>query len=212
MTEVLSAREANSRKVRNALMKACGELLAEKPVDALTINEIVDRAGVAKGSFYNHFNDKESLAAAVSEAIRIEVEAKVEKSNLNVTDPAYKIARGMSNFIQFAVADPQRAVIMLRGFQRLSASDHPLNQSLQEHVREGIDSGRFQPRCEEAGMIQMIGCVYFTGLRILEQRLSPVQAIELSSKVFTLLLCGFGLEEAEARRIVGDSARDIITG
>ena len=212
MTEVLSAREANSRKIRGALLEACGELLAEKPIDALTINEIVDRAGVAKGSFYNHFSDKEALAAAVPEAIRVEVEERVETCNQNVTDPAYKIARGMSNFIQFAVADPQRAVIMLRGFERLTASDHPLNQSLQQHVREGIDAGRFRSICDEAGMIQMIGCVYFTGLRILEQKLSPAEAIELGSKVFTLLLCGFGLEEEEARRIVGDSARDIIRG
>jgi AcrR family transcriptional regulator len=212
MTELLSAREANSLKVRNALMNACSLLLAEKPIDALTINEIVEKAGVAKGSFYNHFSDKESLAAAVSESIRIEVETTVEKSNENVTDPAYKIARGMCNFIQFTVAEPQRAVIMLRGFEKLTSSSHPLNQSLQQHISEGISTGRFQPRCDVAGMIQMMGCVYFSALRILDQKLSPAEAIDLSSKVFALLLCGFGLEEPEARRIAGDSARDIILG
>ncbi len=212
MTEALSAREANSLKVRNALLAACSDLLGEKSIDALTINEIVEKAGVAKGSFYNHFSDKESLAAAVSESIRVEVETRVAKSNENVTDPAYKIARGMCNFIQFAVAEPQRAVIMIRGFNKLTSSSHPLNEALQLHVKEGIDTGRFQPRCDEAGMIQMIGSVYVTALRILEHALSPPQAIELSSKVFTLLLCGFGLEEAEARRIAGDSARDIIIG
>lgn len=75
-----------------------------------------------------------------------------------------------------------------------------------------IAAPRFWSLCDAAGMIQIIGCVYFTGLRILEQQLSPARAIELGSNVFTLLLCGFGLEEEEARRIAGDSARDIIRG
>jgi AcrR family transcriptional regulator len=212
MTKALSAREANSLKVRKALIEACAGLLAEKPVDALTINEIVDRANVAKGSFYNHFADKEALAATVSESIRSEIEAKVAKNNENVTDPAYKIARGMCNFIQLTVADPKRSTILMRGFERLTASDHPLTHTLQEHIQEGVEAGRFQPRCDDVAMTHVIGCVYFTGIRILEQALTVDQAIELCVKVITLLFCGFGLEEAEARRIAGDSARDIITG
>ena len=58
MTEAITAREANSLRIRSALIRACGDLLVEKPIDAVTINNIVEIAGVAKGSFYNHFPDK----------------------------------------------------------------------------------------------------------------------------------------------------------
>lgn len=79
-----------------------------------------------------------------------------------------------------------------------------------DNVSTGIASGRFAPRCDDVGVLQIIGTGYFSMIRILEQRLSADQAIDLAIKAFSLTLCGFGLEENEAVRIVSDSARDII--
>ena len=70
MDNAVSAREANSIRIRDALIAACADLLAKHPIDAITINNIVETAGVAKGSFYNHFSDKDALADAVAAAIR----------------------------------------------------------------------------------------------------------------------------------------------
>jgi len=206
----MTAREAQSARIREALVKACGDLLFEYPVDGITINEIVQRAGVAKGSFYNHFADKETLAAVVSSEILAMVEERVRRSNENVTDPAYRIVRGMCTHMQLAVLDPRRATIMLRGHDWVTAGDHQLHKSVWVDVSEGIKSGRFAPRCEDVGVLQVIGTGYFSMIRILEQALSVDDAIDLATRAFSLVLCGFGLEEAEAVRIVSDSARDII--
>ena len=211
MKAQLSAREANSHKIRKALIGACTTLLGKQPIEAITINTIVESAGVAKGSFYNHFPDKEALAATVASAIRQDVEARVEASNINVTDPAYKIARGLCNHVQFAISDPGRATIMLRGFSGATSLEHPLNRTVQDHVREGIDSARLASRCRDGAPLVLIGSVIATCITVIEQNLDPQQAIALCTGVFTLVLCGMGLEEAEARRIVTDSATDIIT-
>jgi hypothetical protein len=58
----------------------------------------------------------------------------------------------------------------------------------------------------------VLGAAFFTMLQIVEQQQSAEQAIELATGVLTLLLCGFGLPEEEAMRIVADSARDLIKG
>ena len=58
MSQAMSAREANSLRIRASLVTACGDLLLDKPIDAVTINNLVEKAGVAKGSLYNHFPDK----------------------------------------------------------------------------------------------------------------------------------------------------------
>jgi AcrR family transcriptional regulator len=212
MSKAISAREAQSLRIREALLNACGDLLSEQPIDAITINNIVETAGVAKGSFYNHFPDKEALAAEVSSAIRVELERSVEESNRNVTDPAYRLVRGMCIHLQMAVADPRRAIIMLRGAGWRTATNNPLNEGIKADIADGLASARFEPRCEDAGVIQVIGAVFFTMLRIIEEQHSAEQAIELATRVFTLILCGFGLREDEAVRIVADSARDLITG
>lgn len=212
MSKAISAREAQSLRIREALLNACGDLLSEQPIDAITINNIVETAGVAKGSFYNHFPDKEALAAEVSSAIRVELERSVEESNRNVTDPAYRLVRGVCIHLQMAVADPRRAIIMLRGAGWRTATNNPLNEGIKADIADGLASGRFEPRCEDAGVIQVIGAVFFTMLRIIEEQHSAEQAIELATRVFTLILCGFGLREDEAVRIVADSARNLITG
>lgn len=191
-------------------MSACADLLGKHPIDAITINTIVETAGVAKGSFYNHFPDKESLALSVSAAIRAEVERKITDSNRNVTDPAYRIARGICHHIKLAVNEPRKAMIMLRSLELATSNDYPLNKNIQIDILEGIDSGRFAKRCEEAGIIQVMGATVTTMLRVIEQELSVEQTIELSVKVLTLILYGFGVIEDEASRIVSDSARDII--
>lgn len=73
-------------------------------------------------------------------------------------------------------------------------------------------SGRCAPRREDVGVLQIIGTGYFSMIRILDQQLSAQQAIDLATRAFSFTLCGFGLSEEEAVRIVADSARAIITG
>lgn len=206
----LTAREALSERVRGALLSACGDLLYEQPIEAITINEIVSRAGVAKGSFYNHFADKESLATAVSSEILSMIEERVRAQNENVTDPAYRIIRGMCTHLQLAVADPRRATIMLRGHDWVTEGDHQLYWNVMADISEGISTGRFATRCEDVGALHVIGTGYFSTIRVLEKKLSAQDAIQLATRAFSITLCGFGLEESEARRIVSDSANDII--
>lgn len=210
MPRSISAREANSQRIKDALLQACGDLLAENPIDAITINNIVEAAGVAKGSFYNHFPDKETLASAVATEIRSEVERAVEASNINVTDPAYKVVRGICNHLQLAWSDPRRATIMLRGHETNSTAESPLNLNIRAHLQEGLCSGRFAPRCEEVGIIQLIGTTYVSMFRIIEQQYTLEQAIDFASRICTLMLCGFGVGEEEATMISRDSARDLI--
>ena len=47
---------------RQVLLDATQALLASRSMDALSVDEIVMRADVAKGTFYNHFSDKDALA------------------------------------------------------------------------------------------------------------------------------------------------------
>ena len=80
-------------KTRPALIQAGVKLLAARPVDSLSIDEIVEAAKVAKGSFFYHFADKQSFAREISADVRIEVEATIAEVNRGVTDSAVRVAR-----------------------------------------------------------------------------------------------------------------------
>ena len=48
-----------------AILDAVNRLLSEKGYDLMTMDDVADAVGVAKGSLYKHFSSKEKLAAAV---------------------------------------------------------------------------------------------------------------------------------------------------
>ena len=47
-----------------AILDAVNRLLSEKGFDLMTMDDVADAVGVAKGSLYKHFSSKEKLAAA----------------------------------------------------------------------------------------------------------------------------------------------------
>jgi TetR/AcrR family transcriptional regulator, transcriptional repressor for nem operon len=52
---------------RQKLLDAAFAVIREKGYVAATVDELCARAGVAKGSFFHHFKDKEALAVAAAE-------------------------------------------------------------------------------------------------------------------------------------------------
>ena len=58
------AGQASQRRLAAALVA----LMAEKPLRQITVRELTQKAGVSRGTFYFHYNDIETLAAAVEQA------------------------------------------------------------------------------------------------------------------------------------------------
>ena len=57
--------KAQMHQVReDAIVQAVNRLLAEKGFDAMTVDEVAAKVGIAKASLYKHFPSKEDLAAA----------------------------------------------------------------------------------------------------------------------------------------------------
>lgn len=68
-----AAQQARSRKTHRVLMNEGFKLLEEQGVDALTIAALSARAGVAVGTVYRRFGDKEGLLLELEEEFTAEV-------------------------------------------------------------------------------------------------------------------------------------------
>ncbi|MCC5611611.1 TetR/AcrR family transcriptional regulator [Nostoc sp. CHAB 5834] len=154
MEPVLSPRAA---RTRSALISAGVELLVHKPIDAISIDELVAAAGVAKGSFFNHFEDKRYFARALTKEIRIEVEQLVGRLNSGVTDPLERLAGGMIAAAAYALAQPRRTAVLARSFDGLSLEGHPINAQLLQDLREASDAQLIAIPSEKAGVQYWLG-------------------------------------------------------
>ena len=57
------------QRTRELLQKALIELIDERGYDAITIQDIVDRANIGRTTFYKHYNSKDDLFMSCHEAI-----------------------------------------------------------------------------------------------------------------------------------------------
>jgi AcrR family transcriptional regulator len=59
--------DRRSQRTRQLVTSAMMELLAEKRYEAITIQDILDRAGIGRTTFYTHYFDKEDVHASMME-------------------------------------------------------------------------------------------------------------------------------------------------
>jgi AcrR family transcriptional regulator len=64
-------------RTRRSLQEALFELARERPLDDITVSDIVERAEVNRSSFYQHYADKETLLADALDAMADEAEASL---------------------------------------------------------------------------------------------------------------------------------------
>jgi AcrR family transcriptional regulator len=195
-------------RTRTALLHAGRALLATRDIDGISIDEIVAAADVAKGSFYNHFTDKESFAREIGAAVRTEAERLAVGANTGVTDPAARVARGLCVFLRFAIEHPDSAKALWRLNPGSTMADAPINRNLRDDLMRGIRARRFAAVDLEIGLLLVMGAVVIAMRHVLEERVSTPPG-SIAAQMAGGMLRSLGLTAAEARRIADSAARYI---
>lgn len=206
---IVPAKHRRRTNTREALLVAARTLLAGRTTDGFTVDDIVQTAGVAKGSFYNHFSDKEELTNEVSRLIRNKEEAEIEAANRDVIDPAAKIARGMAVYARFALTSPEEARIMTLAHVDALSVKSSLNAGLVRDLVEGLRTGKFVIPSIETGALLVIGQTAVL-LSRLKSGIQPGDVGALAQQCIGLTLLGLGLEYKMAHLISAQAIEDIL--
>ncbi|HWA61202.1 MAG TPA: helix-turn-helix domain-containing protein [Caulobacteraceae bacterium] len=209
MTAEAARRNPRAERTRAALIAAGRRLFSQRPVDAVTVDDLVQAAAVGKGSFYNHFPDREALVRAISGEIRASIETQVGRANAGVDDPARRVVRAVSTYLRFALDDPERAGVLVRIHSGHTSLSAPLNRGLVEDVSQGIASGRFRLATLEAGVLYVLGVAQLALVRV-QQEPSLSLAVGLAQQMGALMLRGLGVPDDEAERIAAQASEEIV--
>ena len=194
-------------KTRAALLHAGRALLASRDIDGISIDEIVATADVAKGSFYNHFADKEQFAREIGAAVRRQAEEAVSVANLRIGDPGARLARGLCIFLRFAIDHRDSAKVLWRLNPGSTMADAPINASLRQDLARGIRARRFSAVDVEAGLLLVMGLVVISMRHVLEERVTT-PAATIATSMAAAMLRALGLANAEAQEIAESASRN----
>ena len=147
MAKIDLARRAEIGRERRArtraqIVEAAAVLLAERPPEALTVDAVVEAAGVAKGTFYYHFLSMEELAAAVGEKLGQSFDELLAPARLGVRDPIARISFALREFLKKAIADPVWARLVVQSAQAPTEFARSVRENLKTDLTEAKAEGR----------------------------------------------------------------------
>jgi AcrR family transcriptional regulator len=129
------SREFIARHQRARIVAALAEETMERGYRAVTVADIVRRAGIARNTFYDNFASKEDcfLATqdfAVEESLRRVVDAATEKEGWEA-----RLAAGLGAFLQYVASEPALArTCIVEALSAGPAAQERYEQSLQAFI------------------------------------------------------------------------------
>jgi AcrR family transcriptional regulator len=171
VTEV--KRQARAERTRAALLRGAREVFEERGFLDAKISEICDRAGVAYGSFYTHFADKDAVFAELIDemlrglltVMRAEAlngdgpEARIARANRAYLRAYKKSARLMAVFEQVATFSPAMRETYLRAWGVFYDRQERAIRSWQ---KAGLVPADIDPRTAAVALATMIGRTAYT--------------------------------------------------
>lgn len=165
----LSRRERKKEETRGRIFKAAVALFTSKGFEETTIDEICERADVAKGTFFNYFPRKEAVLAYLSEKKLLEAE-----ENAEAILAAARPARDKLMEIYTAAASAweedrelSRYVfveLMRRSFAPTEEAGRAWDDLIERVVRAGQASGQIRPGVDARRAVTVMGHVYITAV------------------------------------------------
>jgi len=201
-------RDRRKLAMRQALLDAARSLLVSRSMDALSIDDIVERADVARGTFYNYFPDKEALERELASQTRARMENEIAGVNKGISDPAQRIARVFLSMLRLGITAPQQATAMMRLFPRATDPTAPINSGARRDAAEGMAQGRIVADSEDVVVAYVTGVITAGINRALDLPADHVR--EFAQGLGAIFLHGLGLKRAEAQRIMRDAVESIL--
>ncbi|RZL02145.1 MAG: TetR/AcrR family transcriptional regulator [Rubrivivax sp.] len=193
------------RDTRVRLLAAALHLMAYRGVAGVRINEITEQADVGFGSFYNHFESKEAIHAALIEEVIGHFAVALDKLGEQLSDPAEKIAASARYTLLRGQADPVWGRFVFQTNFSRDSMRNGLGRYLLQDIGKGVDTGRFTV-VDLPSVYIAVGSTILGGLAALSDPAPPDQepdifgdAQALAVRIAAILLGILGLSKEEAQ-------------
>src|SRR5271165_968582 len=198
--------ERRKARTRSALLAAGQRLFGEQGFDATTVAEIAEAADVAIGSFYNYFDTKDELLAALLQETLAEHLRRMQARRAGIEDSAEAISVAHRHFVRLAWEEPEWARLLVRLDVHYRVTDDVLGRPAMRDLRTGVAAGRFHVANPRLALRASGGALIAVMHAVLLGELGKHADCEHVEGV----LRSFGLDPAEATEIARRPMPDAI--
>jgi AcrR family transcriptional regulator len=159
------------------LLDAAGHVFAEMGWADATVEAIVNRAGMSRRTFYEHFDDlKDCLLILHQKVSKVSFRA-VESSVHAQTDPAAKLTMGITAFLGGIAMFPHMARVMFRDVRSAGPEFEAVHDQMMARftklVREGVENSFLsggRPKMPADGQVELRVFALVSGMEAVAMR------------------------------------------
>jgi len=190
--DVKRLRARQGEATRELLISIARELFTENGYAATSIDEIIQRAGVAKGALYHHFSGKDELFRSVYDAVQAEVVTGVMAAALTVDEPWAAVRAGLSAFLDACLEPTFRRVVVLDSVAVIQSKaweggDEPVELPMLRAVLTPLAADALPGVTVEALIHVALGGLYGAALFIARSATPEVARSEVDAVLDTLI-------------------------
>ena len=200
---------ANKRtRTRGALIDGAIDVFAEKGFDEASISEIAAVAGMANGTFYNHFKDKEALAAATASAIALEIAERLDERMVDLESGIERVVAASFAFIRLAAEHQPWGAVLLEQFQRRPAAGAAAMEYMRADIQLAVEQRGLDVEVDDF-LLEQLSALMIAALRLqLGHGYQQAQLLRTCEYILRIL----GLNPKQARQGVEGVTRHNLLG
>ena len=122
---------------KDALLETAGDLFYRQGYGATGIKQISEEAGIAKGTFYSHFESKESIGIAWLERRNVQWNQTMDEATKRARTPQAKILVLFDILEQWLDANQYRGCAFLNSLGELPCPESEMRVIIRDH-KEGL--------------------------------------------------------------------------
>ena len=154
-------RERTKQANRAAILDAAREVFSDIGYGSATVRDIVRGTGLAAGTFYNYFPDKESVFRALVEEAAVEARVRVRAARAAATTIEEFVHGGYLAYFEFLAEDPLTFELTRRNAGTVRALfDEPALGAGIDELREDLDAA------VAAGLLSQIDTRYMAAAMV----------------------------------------------
>ncbi|HEY9622975.1 MAG TPA: helix-turn-helix domain-containing protein [Crinalium sp.] len=184
-------------RTRSHLIESAYRVFARKETDAVTIDDIIAEAGVARGTFYNYFQTREDVLRAVAASLSDVMNQKIWAQYAAIADPAERMAIGLRQFLHQAMRDVTWGWVIVRIGLVAAPLSETIERGLMSDLEAGIRLERFRVDSVQASVDLVLGTSLMAMRTILEGHTEP----NYPEQITKLILKSLGVGDVEAEAI-----------